>query len=106
MRPIQKAQRAAGSVVVGVEVGAVGALQCGHVFVVAAEHVGRAGQELEIVRAERRGAIGVRERLVGVDPRVLRIGLAASLDRSGGSHAGETAVPSESAARNFGAPSS
>ena len=38
--------------VVGVQVGAVGALQCGHVFVVEAEHVGRAGQELEILRAE------------------------------------------------------
>ena len=86
MRPIQKAQFAAGRVAAGVEVGAVGALQGGHVVLVAAEHVGRAGEELEIVRAERRGSIGVRERLVGVDPRALRVGLAASLDRSGDSH--------------------
>ena len=64
--PIQNAQRTARRHVAGIEVGVMRALEGADVVVVAAEHVGRPRQQLEVLGAERRRAVGGGQRLVGV----------------------------------------
>ncbi|MGH2825324.1 MAG: hypothetical protein ACRDLY_20360 [Thermoleophilaceae bacterium] len=63
-----------------IQVQLVGTLQAAHVLVVAAEHVGRRGQQLEILGFQRRRPIRARQQLVGVDPRPPRIGLTAAFE--------------------------
>ena len=52
--PDQKAQRAAAQRVAGVEVQLMGALEAAEVLVLAAEHVGRRRQQLEVLGASAR----------------------------------------------------
>ena len=49
-------------------------------FVVAAEHEGRRGDQLEIVRLQRLTLVGAREKVVRSDPGAPRVGLAAPLE--------------------------
>ena len=79
--PIQNAQRAARSGSPLVQMEPMCALQAGHVVVVAAEHVGRRRQQLEVLRVQRRHPVRVSEPLVRVAPRPPRVRLAALVKR-------------------------
>jgi hypothetical protein len=58
----------------------MGALQGVHELVVAAEHVGRGGQQLEVQGPERLRVVGAGEGLMGLSPRPSRVGVVASLE--------------------------
>ena len=49
-------------------------------IVFAVDHVGRRGEQLEVLRPEVRRLIGVGQGLVGVQPRPSLVGLATSLE--------------------------
>jgi hypothetical protein len=66
-----------------VQPGVVGALEHGHVLVVAAEQVRGAREQLEVARRERGRAIRRRETFVRLPPGPLAIGLAPSLAVAG-----------------------
>jgi hypothetical protein len=53
----------------------VGPLEHGDRLLVAAQHVGRGRQQLEVLRPERLRAVSVRQRFVGAHPRLCRIEL-------------------------------
>ena len=55
-------------------------LQDRHVVVHATDHEGRDGEQLEVLRFQRRGAISARQRLEGVHPGPLQVRLTASLE--------------------------
>ena len=52
-----------------VQVSMMGALESADVVVIAAKHVGRPRQQLEVRRSERLRLVGARERLESLDPR-------------------------------------
>ena len=62
----------------GVDVSLMGPLQTAEVVVVAAEHVRRAREELEILRAERRGPVDAGQRLERLPPLASGVELATS----------------------------
>jgi len=63
-----------------IEVGVVDPLEEGQVLVDAARHRRRGGEQLEVVRLERRRPVGVIERRVGVGPGAVRVRLPAILE--------------------------
>ena len=65
-----------------VDVELMSPLQVAHPLVVAAEHVGRRRQELEVLRGEWSRFVGARERLVGLQPRPRCKGPAALVERA------------------------
>jgi hypothetical protein len=69
-----------------VEVGVVGALQEGEVFVLAPDHVRGRGEQLQVLRPERVGPIGCGERLEGLSPCLTGVGLAPALKWGDGIH--------------------
>lgn len=67
----------------GVQAHVVRTLQECQVVVHATDHGGRDREQLEVVRSQRRRLVGARQRLVGVQPRPLRVGLATALEGVG-----------------------
>ena len=65
--------------VAGVQAHLVSTLQERQEVVHATDHGGRDREQLEVVRPQRRGLVGARQRLVGVQPRPLCIGLTAAV---------------------------
>jgi hypothetical protein len=72
----------------GVQMGAMSTLQAAHVLVVAAEHVGRPREQLDILRAQRGRLIDSRQNLVGIRPRTSGVTLTAPLDLGDAIHRG------------------
>jgi hypothetical protein len=83
----------------GIQVGVMSPLEPAHVVVVAPEHVGRPGQQLEVLRGQRRRPIGGRQRRVGVCPRMPGVELAAALDQRDVVHNGPIIVARHVASR-------
>jgi len=66
--------------VAGVQVGTVAALEGLQVAAFAAGQIGSGGESFQVVRAQRLGPIGRRQRLAGVPPRIVRVVLAAPFE--------------------------
>src|SRR4051812_35884633 len=67
----------------GIEVRTVGTLEDAQVLVLASDHGGRRGQQLEVGRRQRGRPIGGRQRLVGIRPPTAGIRAPASPDVAG-----------------------
>ena len=66
--------------ITGTHMSGVRTLQRAHVVVIATEHVPRATDQFEVVRAQLPGIVGGHQQPVGVSPPTLRVGLATLLD--------------------------
>jgi hypothetical protein len=64
--------------IAGVRVQVMRALQAAQVVVVAAQHVGRSREQLQVLRAQRCRVVGARETLEGVEPRLRGIGITTT----------------------------
>ena len=67
-------------ILAAVEVALMRTLQRAQLLLVAAQHVGDRREQLQVLRRQRRLAIGTRQRLVGLDPRTLHVQLPAAFE--------------------------